>query len=252
MSLSSHGFPRPARPQLHDVGEPERAPDRRRGANALLAASAAAFAVLAVIAANWERLLLTIDEPVQRAAIRARSDWLNEVISWVSLLGTRYVIGALLLAVAAWALLTRRCQVALVVLIVAFALNPLVEYILKEIVGRARPELLPLGRGRGPSFPSGHVMASVGFYAMLPAVVVGRTKARRLFTLVVSCAVILAISFARVYVGVHWFTDVIGGLLIGAVMALATYAGLRGHRLDSTWCPGPTGPASPPASIRSR
>lgn len=196
-----------------------------------------AFAALALVAAFGERTLLRIDRPLQELVVSGRRGWLNELMAWVSLLGTRYVIGALILGVAVWTFATGRCRVALLVLIIAFAVNPAVEWALKEGVGRVRPELLPLGRGRGPSFPSGHVVASVGFYGMLPAIVAGagaglRAKATA-FGL--ATAIIVAVGFSRMYIGVHWFTDVIGGFLIGTVVVLVTYRALRGHRFQG--CP---------------
>ncbi|MGQ0670642.1 MAG: phosphatase PAP2 family protein, partial [Actinomycetota bacterium] len=148
--------------------------------------------------------------------------------------GTRYVIGALGVVLATWTLITRRCRVVLFVVVVAFAMNPLVEWALKAAVDRPRPELLTLVRGRGPSFPSGHVIASVGFYGMLPLLVAGITSrfAIRVAAFLAVTAVILAVGFSRTYLGVHWFTDVVGGFLLGTVVVLGTYEALGGHRLD--------------------
>ena len=54
------------------------------------------------------------------------------------------------------------------VLAAAVLLNPLFEVGFKELVDRVRPSLDQLVSGNGPSFPSGHVLASVGFYGLLP------------------------------------------------------------------------------------
>jgi undecaprenyl-diphosphatase len=136
------------------------------------------------------------------------------------------------------------------VLVVAFALNPLVEFLLKEGVGRVRPDLLPLGRRRGPSFPSGHVVASVGFYGVLPALAWRATSRRRLRAIALGAAVvvIVVIGVSRVYVGVHWATDVLGGVLIGTIIVIATSRALRGHGLHRSRCCRPA--ATDPVGVR--
>lgn len=216
-----------------------------RGAGrALLIGSGASFALLALFAAFAESRLLDADRPVQRWVIGIREGWLNEAMRWTSTLGTRYVIGGLLLALAAWVLTTGRCRVVLFVMILAFALNPLIEWALKALVDRARPDLLLLARARGPSFPSGHVMASVGFYAMIPLLVWEATTSSRIRHVAVwiTGAIVLAVGFSRIYLGVHWPSDVVGGLLVGTVVVLATYRALGGHRLDRSRACCPHGP----------
>ncbi|MBI2239151.1 MAG: phosphatase PAP2 family protein [Actinobacteria bacterium] len=216
----------------------------RRGGRALLIASGVSFALLAAIAAFAEPLLLRLDRPIQRWVISVRQAWLNETMRWITLLGTRYVIGALLLALAAWVLARGRCRVVLMVMVIAFALNPAVEWALKALVDRPRPDLLLLARARGPSFPSGHVVASIGFYAMLPLLVWDATTSSRLRRAAASiaAAIVVAVGFSRVYLGVHWFTDVVGGLLAGTVVVVATYRVLGGHRLDRSRACCPLGP----------
>lgn len=223
----------------------------RRAAYTLLAACALAFVALALLAAFAEPLLFRLDRPVQRWVIGLRRPWLNETMRWVSLLGTRYVIGALVLALGIWTLVTRRCRVVLFVVVIAFALNPAVEWAFKVLVDRARPDLLLLGSARGPAFPSGHVIASVGFYGVLPALVAGITRRfpLRAAAFLGVTAIILAVGFSRVYLGVHWFTDVVGGFLLGTVVVLGTYEALGGHHLDHSRACCPLGSA---AGHRSR
>jgi undecaprenyl-diphosphatase len=199
---------------------------------------AVAFLVLAAVATTAEGALLRVDRPVQEWVVAERRAWLNDVMRWVSLLGTRYVIGALLLGLVAWSWVTRRCRVAVLVLVAAFALNPVVEFLLKELVGRVRPDLAALGRRRGPSFPSGHVVASVGFYGVLPALA-WRTSTRlgaRVLAAGGAAIVIAGIAVSRVYVGVHWSSDVVGGLLIGTILVLVTARALGGHPRGRTGC----------------
>jgi undecaprenyl-diphosphatase len=106
---------------------------------------------------------------------------------------------------------------------------------LKAVVGRDRPDLERLVNGHGPAFPSGHVMASVALWGLVPLVVGLFTRNRILWwaSVAASGALILAIAASRVYLGVHWFSDVLGGLLLGSFFLLAIEAVLGyAHRIN--------------------
>jgi undecaprenyl-diphosphatase len=196
------------------------------------------FVGLALTAALAEGALVRVDRPIQEWVVGQRRGWLTDVMWWVTTLGTRYVIGALLLALVAWSWITGRCRTTVLVLVAAFALNPLLEWAMKAGVDRVRPDVAPLGPGRGPSFPSGHVLASVGFYGTIP-VLVFRTVARRpvrVAAVALASLVILGVGMSRVYIGVHWSTDVLGGFLVGTIVVLATRRALGHHRLDGSRC----------------
>ena len=102
---------------------------------------------------------------------------------------------------------------------------------LKAIFARARPfELIDwadplLGATVGSSLPSGHAATSAAGAVMLPILV------RRAVPALAALAVL--ISFSRVYVGVHYPLDVAAGAAIGAVVAVAVAAALRGRRRPS-------------------
>jgi membrane-associated phospholipid phosphatase len=88
----------------------------------------------------------------------------------------------------------------------------------KELVARVRPELWPrLVEQGGYSFPSGHALAAATFYPLI-AFNVARTRPR-LARIVWPLAILMAIyvGFGRLYLGVHWFTDVAAGWTLGGV-----------------------------------
>ena len=120
--------------------------------------------------------------------------------------------------------------------IVAAALaRPLLEFVLKDIVGRARPDLERMVNGQGYSFPSGHVLAAIALYGLVPVVVGLFTRSRLLWwaSAAASGVVIIAIAASRVYLGVHWTTDVLGSLLLGSFFLLGVEAVLAYvHRVD--------------------
>lgn len=102
----------------------------------------------------------------------------------------------------------------------------LVANVIKSIVGRARPHFDQLTGFSGPSFPSGHAVASAACLAAL-ALVIGRRRSLGVRAILAGLAVGLATGIActRVMLGVHWLTDVLGGLALGwAWFALCSIA----------------------------
>jgi undecaprenyl-diphosphatase len=102
----------------------------------------------------------------------------------------------------------------------------LVANVIKSIVGRARPHFDQLTGFSGTSFPSGHAVATAACFAAF-ALVIGRRRSLLVRSLLAGLAVGLAtgIAWTRVMLGVHWLTDVLGGLALGwAWFALCSIA----------------------------
>jgi membrane-associated phospholipid phosphatase len=102
----------------------------------------------------------------------------------------------------------------------------LVANVIKSIVDRARPNFDQLTGFSGSSFPSGHAVAAAACLAAF-ALVIGRRRSLKVRAILAGCAVGLATGIAccRVMLGVHWLTDVLGGLALGwAWFALCSIA----------------------------
>jgi membrane-associated phospholipid phosphatase len=147
---------------------------------------------------------------------RHATDASTELLRTISLLGgttgviaVAAVIGAVefvrIRSVALWGFLT-------VVVVGQFAISNLVKW----LVDRARPTIDQLTGFAGPSFPSGHATAAAATFAAL-ALVMGRRRSERVKAILVGAAAAIAAAVAatRVLLGVHWFTDVLAGLVIG-------------------------------------
>jgi len=108
-----------------------------------------------------------------------------------------------------------------------FLVAKLLETGLKLSFERARPSVVPhLQDAGGYSFPSGHMMTAVITYGLLAAVLVSQLRGRvRYVPPVVAAVIIAAVGFSRVYLGVHYLTDVLAGTLVaGACLILAVAA----------------------------
>ena len=129
----------------------------------------------------------------------------------------------------------RRGHVRLAVFLVVTTLGGgLLDTIVKEAVGRARPSLVdPVATAHGKSFPSGHAMSSTVVYGSLLMVflpVIGR----RYRPVVLGGAVLLvaAIGFTRLALGVHFITDVLGGIVLGLAWLAASAAAFSTWRVE--------------------
>ena len=149
-------------------------------------------------------------------------DWLEELALDTTALGSAWVLTFLTLAVTGFLLLKRqRRMAALVVIAVGGAM--LLSFTLKRRFDRPRPDLVPHSvMVQTASFPSGHATKSAAAYLTLGALLAQVQVQRRLKLYVLTIAVIitLMVGISRVYLGVHWPTDVLAGWVLGAAWAL--------------------------------
>jgi membrane-associated phospholipid phosphatase len=172
--------------------------------------------VLAVAAAiDGGSVLLVWDEPIQRWIEGRRSAGLETTFRSFSRMGSNIVVFAVFAVLVAFA--ARRCRALAIALAVAVLARPLFEFVVKELVDRNRPDLGRLVPGTGPSHPSGHVLAAVTLWGLLPPLVALRTDKRWIWwsTAIASAVLIAGISASRMYLGVHWFSDIVQGFLLG-------------------------------------
>jgi undecaprenyl-diphosphatase len=140
---------------------------------------------------------------------------LTHLGDWRSVLGIAAVVVSYLLA-------TERRATALLVF-AAISTEALLNTLLKSIFDRARPDLVAHSvEVSTTSFPSGHAMAAAVLYLTLGALLLPTQRSRTRKTAIIAVAIGMTalIGISRVYLGVHWPTDVIGGWLAGAAWAL--------------------------------
>ena len=204
-------------------------PGSTRRTVALAAVAAAVLALLAglIVARGgaplgWDRaIILALRDPVDPARPLGPA-WLRPMMVDVTALGDGTILTLAVLVVAGLLLVLGRRRSALTV-VAATLSGSILAGEAKLLVGRPRPDLVArLVEVGGLSFPSGHATNSAIVYLTLAGLVthVERGAAVRRYTLIVAAALVATIGMSRVYLGVHWPSDVVAGWCAGTLWAL--------------------------------
>jgi undecaprenyl-diphosphatase len=148
--------------------------------------------------------------------------WLEEVGRDFTALGGVAVLSLFTLAVVGFLLLVRKYGAMWLVLIAVVG-GQILSTTLKYFIDRPRPDLVPhLAHVYTTSFPSGHSMMSAVVYLTLGSLLAQLVKTRVLKFYFLSVAMLLTflVGVSRVYMGVHWPTDVLAGWTAGLVWAI--------------------------------
>ena len=177
-----------------------------------------------------------IDDLAADLARELAMDPLVEIAKVVTGLGSFPVVALAGLATVAWTLLRRR-WIEAATITVGVALSPLLVGIAKGAYDRARPEG-GLVDFEDAAYPSGHTMYSVALVACAVVLVRGGLGwAVRFAAVTVAVGVVVAVGLTRVYLRVHYLTDVLGGAALGVALwslagTLALVAGYVRHNED--------------------
>ncbi len=147
--------------------------------------------------------------------------WLEETITEITSLGGYPILVALIAAVTGYLLVTRKYGPALFV-VLSTGLGTAVSHVLKLAYERPRPDVVDhLVSIHTASFPSGHATMSAIVYLTLAALIVRlvETTRERIYVLSVAILLTVAVGLSRVYLGVHWPSDVAAGWALGAAWA---------------------------------
>jgi len=189
--------------------------------------------------------LVRFDPPMERFILHHRTAGLTSVMKSITWLGSTAVLIPLAVAIGAWFMWRRKDWKPSGKL--ALALGGAVAFydIVKPLVGRVRPPMDDrFLHVSGWSFPSGHATQAVATYGMLALILsAGRPVRARIGLWCAAGAVAVLVGASRLYLGVHWLTDVLGGwalgtawlaLLIAAFLLAASGSDRRRARARST------------------
>ncbi len=166
------------------------------------------------------------DPTVTAFIIAHRTGWVTDVLSVLTWLGSSVILILLGLMLGGFFYWRDHHWRPLLVLAAAY-LGALALYeLVKSVVARSRPPLIdrigPVVSGH--SFPSGHATQAMAVWGMVAVVLAVRSPRLRIPAVTAAVVTILLVGFSRLYLGVHWLSDVLAGYALGGVVLTAILA----------------------------
>lgn len=193
----------------------------------VIVTAAAASALVAVT--TWDVLthagLARYDRSALVVVTGHRTAWLTSCMQAVTWLGSNAVLAPLLVAAGVVLLWHRRAIGATLGMWVGYGGAVISYTVMKRLVDRPRPPAQDaLMHVTGAAFPSGHATQAVAAWGGLALVLVAVVPRHRSPVLAGAAAIVLLVGASRVYLGVHWPTDVLAGYAVGGTWLLTVLA----------------------------
>ena len=168
-----------------------------------------------------------IDNDAHAWAVKHRAQGYTGFFTFFTHLGGPPVLGVIVVAVSVMLIAKRRYRWLLYLAVTAFG-GAALNLGLKEYFERARPDVAMMMRSaHGYSFPSGHAMGSTVVFLALSylAFRIANEWRWKSASLALAAALIVAVALSRVYLGVHWISDIAAGIAAGTVWVAMTTIG---------------------------
>ena len=179
------------------------------------------FALIILIILVETNLIASFDSAAYNLLSSNMSEGLTNIVKSITFFGdVKFIVPVLFLSVIIGAVLNEIKSGAIVAIFVI--VSDLIKTILKIIIHRPRPEVLHLVQEGGFSFPSGHAMAAASLSGILIYLILKSEMNRNLKIVLSSILALMAllIGLSRIYLGVHYASDVLGGFIISSILLL--------------------------------
>jgi undecaprenyl-diphosphatase len=166
------------------------------------------FLVKAEHMVNFDKAFISFIQGMETA-------WLTSAMKFFTYIGTLRFISILTIFIFFFLFYGLKHRLEILILFAVVFCTPILNRLLKLYFHRARPDFHRLIEIGGYSFPSGHAMNAFSFYSILAFLLWRHVPSRlaRTAVILVSTFMIIAIGTSRIYLGVHYPSDIIGGFL---------------------------------------
>lgn len=207
------------------VDSPPRPPDRRTALGATTALAVGSVLLLGLVVIRWYPLMTfdgdiadtthrwAVEEPGVTHAFRILTDWVWDP----------WTMRALCAAVAVWLVWRRAARWTALWLVVTCAVGTALQQTMKAAVDRPRPVWPdPVDSAHFAAFPSGHAMTATVVCGLLLWLLRRYGAGRALWRTAVTVAAVsvVGVGLTRVWLGVHWASDVVAGWLLGGLVVV--------------------------------
>lgn len=167
-------------------------------------------------------LLYHLNQPIHQLFLNIHTTIITKIMVCISFIGYKYVLGPLVFVLVGWMMLQRYWRAAYHFLAI-IVITSIIISINKWLIYSPEPDGL-LYSLSGSSFPSGHAILAIvvyGFLAVLIARHFAQPRIKRYIYSLTAFACFL-VMFSRIYLGAHWFTDVLAGGILGLLLVTLT------------------------------
>ena len=198
--------------------------------NILLIVMSIVLFIILAIAINAD-ILSGFESWVYFESVEHMSDILTNILIFITNFGGP--IGISLICITIFLIPKLRNKLGLPVSI-AVSTSFILNIILKLIFARERPDILRLVTENSYSFPSGHAMINMALYTVHIIYAYKFIKSKRIkYPLIIAMMLlVIAIGFTRIYLGVHYAGDIIGGWLLGFAIGLSVYMLMKNSSIN--------------------
>jgi len=176
------------------------------------------FAFLILVKINYNFKI----DAFNHIIIDLRTPFFNKFFTIFSYLGNFFVLSLIVILLFFIIRITFKQKFKAWFIVLSFAFVSVVNFLIKNLFKRARPENLMLFKEFSFSFPSWHAMLTCFVFGVLIYFTLKymKNKPFKIILTILFSVIILLMGFARVYLGVHYLSDVIAGLMLGFAFVL--------------------------------